>query len=66
MNFYSLGLQAGWFDACVGYPATADREALFDFTVPYVDTVSTFTVLNGNPYGFNPDLTDLSSFTIGK
>jgi len=53
MNFPGKGLMAGDFDVCPGYTITQDRESTFDFTLPYLETVATFTVAPGNPFNFS-------------
>ena len=57
---------AGWFDACPGYAISVDRQATFDFTLPFVTSTGRFAVLPGNPSGFNPDTDDYSGFTFSE
>ncbi|KAL8571589.1 hypothetical protein ACOMHN_050971 [Nucella lapillus] len=58
------GLMDSWFDACPGYTITVDRQSAFDFTDPYLNTVSTFTVAPGNPFGFDPSKRNFPDLTL--
>ncbi|XP_050403984.2 uncharacterized protein LOC126819789 [Patella vulgata] len=64
INYPGRGLMAEWFDACPGYGVTVDRRNGFDFTLPFLNTDASFSVLPGNPSGFNASAADFSNFTI--
>ncbi|XP_055886120.1 uncharacterized protein LOC106072884 isoform X1 [Biomphalaria glabrata] len=64
LDYAGRGLMARWFHGCPGYAITIDRLNEFDFTLPYLDGIATFTVIPGNPSGFDPDSDDYSDFTI--
>lgn len=64
INYPGRGLMDGWFDACTGYADSLDRENGFDFTDAYLRSGAFYSVVPGNPSGFNPDLDDFSAFTF--
>ncbi|XP_005103882.1 uncharacterized protein LOC101861674 [Aplysia californica] len=64
INYAGRGLMDGWFDACMGYADSVDRAAAVDFTDAFLESSSTFTVVPGNPSGFDPDQQDFSNFTF--
>jgi len=53
LNMPGKGLMAGDFDVCPSYSITVDRQSTFDFTLPYLHTVATFTLAPGNPFNFS-------------
>uniref|UniRef100_A0A0B6ZXS1 Solute-binding protein family 3/N-terminal domain-containing protein n=1 Tax=Arion vulgaris TaxID=1028688 RepID=A0A0B6ZXS1_9EUPU len=64
IEYAGRGLMADWFDACPSYQITNDRQNEFDFTLPYLESSSSFTVAPGNPSKFDPDSNDYSQFTL--
>jgi len=63
INYPGRGLMSGWFDACVGYANTVDRQGSYDFTDPFLTNGAYFAVSPGNPSGFaisNPDNSQLT------
>ncbi|GFN77307.1 hypothetical protein PoB_000381300 [Plakobranchus ocellatus] len=64
IDYAGRGLMSQWIDGCPGYATTIDRRNEFDFTLPYLLTEGSFSVLPGNPKGFDPGVDDYSAFTL--
>jgi len=64
LDYAGAGLQSRWFDACPGYTITTDRKNNFDFTLPYLESSCSFSVMEKNPAKFDPNNADYSKFKL--
>lgn len=58
------GLMSRWFDSCLHYEISKDQQNVVDFSLPFLTTSASFSVLKGNPKNFDPTSSDFSDFNM--